>query len=516
MISSKSVFGVSRLIHKYIGLAGFFLFAYFILMGLSGILLNHPHAIGDFSVPSSLLSKKMQIKNWNNYSVRAAQCSSLEPGTVYFGGKLGVWRSRGYGKEVESLGKGFPSSVFRRSVFSLLLVEKGRHGRLFAGTSAGLYYMDLKNEIWTKVENDDFSCGRIRSIVMNPDKVFVFTNSKCYASPLDADIPDFTVHRLGPPPNIDANSRISAFRFFIKLHDGSILGPLGRIVMDLAGLALIFLTVSAVYIWYIPWIRRHSHGKKKKARFFKFFYKYHLKVGIYSSAFIFIVTITGMLMWPPFFSLFENSTLPGYLYYANWSDNPWRKKIRRVVYVPQGNRFIISTSNGFFIGSAGGGSFKQMYPIINVRYPGVLKMLEKDKVLLGSRSSGLYTWNLKDNTMLPFTLKDKKALSRGIGEVALNQGGPEFYVHHKKGIIPVNKRYGDRIPMPPEILSEGRVSLWHFLLYFHNGRLFKDFLSSYWYIVQFGGLLLLLTTLSGTYDWLYRRGFFRRKKESGA
>lgn len=66
------------------------------------------------------------------------------------------------------------------------------------------------------------------------------------------------------------------------------------------------------------------------------------------------------------------------------------------------------------------------------------------------------------------------------------------------------------IAMPDRIVKNSRMSLWHFLFEVHNGRIFRDWLGKYtWLIVPLGGLVLLLNVLSGSYDWFYRRVLVR-------
>lgn len=46
----------------------------------------------------------------------------------------------------------------------------------------------------------------------------------------------------------------------------------------------------------------------------------------------------------------------------------------------------------------------------------------------------------------------------------------------------------------------------------HNGRIFEPILGKYtWLIVPLGGFFLLITVLTGTYDWLHRKASSSRK-----
>jgi len=53
----KLIFRFSRFIHKYLGLIAL---VYFLWMGVSGILLNHPSLLQKFSLPLGWLSDSYQ------------------------------------------------------------------------------------------------------------------------------------------------------------------------------------------------------------------------------------------------------------------------------------------------------------------------------------------------------------------------------------------------------------------------------------------------------------------------
>ena len=88
---------------------------------------------------------------------------------------------------------------------------------------------------------------------------------------------------------------------------------------------------------------------------------------------------------------------------------------------------------------------------------------------------------------------------------AVQSGELRYWADYRNGLKSVHQDDPPLI-MPDRIIQDSRMSLWHFLFEVHNGRIFRDWIGKYtWLIVPLGGLALLLNVLSGCYDWLYRR-----------
>jgi hypothetical protein len=81
--SSRILFKLSKPIHKYVGLVALL---YFLLMGISGVLLNHPSLIRSFSIPLTRMPASYRYVDWNRMALREAVFSSTQPGTLYVGG----------------------------------------------------------------------------------------------------------------------------------------------------------------------------------------------------------------------------------------------------------------------------------------------------------------------------------------------------------------------------------------------------------------------------------------------
>jgi hypothetical protein len=507
MAGAKLLFRYSRWLHKYAGLIGLFVLAYFFLMGVSGILLNHRSMISRLSVPVKLLPNSYVYRNWNNMALRDVVFSKAEPQTVYVGGKQGVWRSRDGGRHFAAMKRGFPSSAYLKDTTCLLLVEESACRRLFAGTRSGLYFCNPDDASWQPVLGKGLHQENIVDLLRVGDKILAFTSSACYASPVNSMPPDFSPHHLAPPEVYQP--AISMFFFLLKLHDGSLLGLPGRLLIDMVGLALIFLSVSALYLWYVPWRNRKFPSRRKKARYFKFFYKYHFKIGIYCAFSIGLIALTGMLIWKPVYRLVMRHSVPASIYVACWSANPWHKKINKALYLPEEKKLLLSTRDGFFIGPMKGpGAFERLCLTLPVQRATVLKRLIDNRVLIGTFTNGIYVWDRNNDSVADLNDGRRGAM---VTAAAVRDGRPLFWSDYKQGLVPFDRTPDPGFCMPAAMAEQGDISLWSFLLGLHNGRLFQDIVKHYWWIVQTGGLVLFLTTLSGTYDWLYHQGFFRKK-----
>ena len=512
------LFRFSKKIHKYFGLS---FLIYFLWMGSSGVLLNHPSIIRKLAVPRSLLPEKYTFNDWNRMALRSAVFSELDADTVYVGGKTGVWISRNGGVTFSRLDEGFPNNSYDMDTLSLLLVENETGSRLLAGTRSGLYLCDPDKGKWREAGREIFHGEMIVRLLQAGDRTLAFTDSACYEAGVWHEEPLFRPVILGTA--FGFNSRIPMFRFLLKLHDGSLFGLPGRLVVDAAGIVLVFLTVSAIYIWYVPWSR------KKRFKFmrgtnslFKFFYKYHNKIGIYAVFFLTLIALTGMFVRPPLLIAIASKSVPSSCYPASNLENPWKGKIKNAVYNSIDKTLIVATNDGFFQGPA---NFSMPFKKVKARVPvhgmgvTVFEHLNNDNSLLIGSFSGIYIWDKTGNRVFdvngdPLRKSGRKFSTSGnmVSGIVIRRGVPLFWMDYRRGIMPFKAAGNLNFEMPSRIAVDGHMSLWHTLFELHNGRMFEPILEKYtWLIVPLGGFFLLITVLTGTYDWFYRKASSSRK-----
>jgi hypothetical protein len=513
---TRILFKYSKRLHKYVGLIGL---AYFLIMAISGVLLNHPSLIRKISVPQGLLPSGFRYSNWDRMVMREVVFSEGEPSMMIVGGKAGVWQSLDGGRSFVELTVGFPPSAYDRDTFCLLLTGTPQASSLYAGTRSGLYRYDFERAGWQAIDRRHFGNVEIVDLVQRGNQILVWTSNGCYA----LEGPE-TVTVLHPVPLTSGGGeklRVPLTRLLLRLHDGSIFGLSGKLFVDILGLLLIFLSCSAIVIWFIPWKRKRSKKRNNGSRIFRILHGYHLKFGICTAFFMVAVALTGMFIRPPLRQIVFKFTVPtGWLSNARPPVNEW-DSIARAIYQPRDDSLLVATRDGFFKGPA---DFSRPFERLTVKVPvggmgvNVLENLADGRILIGS-FKGLYVWDPATGGVTDMGANPSagggraKIVNRAVG-AAVHQGELVLWADYRAGVKMI--RPGEQHPvMPPGIATNAGMSLWHFLFLVHNGRIFQHWTGKYtWLIVPIGGLALLISAFCGSYDWLHRKGVWRVKKRS--
>jgi hypothetical protein len=500
---------------------GLICMVWFLLMGISGVLINHPALIRGVSVPAAFVPAGFQYRDWNRMAMKELVYSEQEADTLFTAGRMGVWQSKDGGRTFASMEKGYPSSAFDRDTNCLLLTRRNGKETLYAGNPAGLFMWDFQTQGWKKINHRDLNLMGVKDIVLAQGHPLVFTPRGCFR--IEGSEQEPTLSSM--PLRFDTLplQTISMVRFMLRIHDGSILGFSGQLFVDALGVVLIFLSLSAIWLWYLPWRRKRLYKRPIDAYLYRLMHKYHLKIGIYSLFFLAVIVLTGMIIRPPFRQGIVNNTVPSSWVKFDESSANRYPGIRRVLYLAKENRLLLGTRMGFFMGPA---DFSQSFTLTPMAVPvsgmgvNVMERLSRDKLLIGSFDglyirdlvSGSVTDVMAENEARALSLK-KHSKNRAVG-AAVQNGTLRFWVDYQRGLIPVDLR--DVSPIMPEALGHNtRMSLWRYLRAIHTGHLFKDFFGRYtWLLIPAGGMLLLISLLSGGYDWLRRRGYLKHLKTS--
>lgn len=514
---TRILFKYSKRLHKYAGLIGL---VYFLIMAISGVLLNHPSLIRGISVPPGLFPSGFRHADWDRMAMREVVFSKGERPTMFVGGKAGVWQSRDSGRSFAALTGGFPPSAYDRDTLCLLLTETAQSSFLYAGTRSGLYRYDFERTSWQAIDRRHFGNVEIVDLVQRGDQILVWTPNGCHA--LEAAETAPVLHAVPLISGAPTRPRVPLTRLMLRLHDGSVLGLSGILFVDVVGLLLIFLSCSAIVIWFVPWKRKRSKKRSNGSRIFRILHGYHLKFGIYATFFLVAIALTGMFIRPPFRQIIFGCTVPtGWLGKARPAIDGW-ERIDRAIYQPEDDSFLVADRGGFFKGPA---DFSRPFERLTIKVPvsgmglNVLENLADGRILIGS-FKGLYVWdpatgeltNLRGN---PNTGGGRHAgvVNRAVG-AAVHQGELLFWADYRKGLKMIRSHEPHPV-MPPDIATSTGMSLWQFLFLVHNGRIFQPWIGKYtWLIVPIGGVVLLVSALCGGYDWFYRKGVWRVKKRS--
>jgi len=508
----KKIFSASKWLHKYFGLA---LILYFAWMGLSGILLNHPGLISSLAVPGFMVPPQYHAYNWSRSSITDVAFLKQDTTRVFAAGKSGIWHSRDGGRHFEPWDAGFPQAPFMRETYDLFLWE-GDSSILLAATAGGLYRADPDRDRWKKIHVDG-SSPNLKKIILLDEGLLLFSEDHVYRA---EGWPARQLFQKVTPARQDASPSIPMIRFFFALHEGAIWGLPGKLLFDLAGLILFFLSVSAFYSWYFPWKRQRDkrRGRQKPAslmkRFFKWFLQYHLKLGIWSAAVLFIIAFTGFFMRPPLLAVLAGKSLPAAWYPAPLPENPWQHKIQNALYDPVEDKIIIAATDGFWQGPA---DFSQPFGKTELQTPlfvmgATVFDADSSGIMVGS-FNGLYREQEKGAAFDLIAAKPAGDVSDiRLGEYMITgyfetPGGEPYILTHRQGILHADGSTikNGRFAMPDDPRID-RMSLWKWLFELHNGRIFRDLVGSiYILIAPLGALLFMLITLSGVYDWLALR-----------
>lgn len=506
----KTLFRISKWIHKYIGL---FLILFLFWMSISGLLLNHPNLIGAYTVPDMLTPPLYKVKNWNRSAMTEHHILKSNPSIRFASGNFGVWKSIDSSKTFTPFGTGFPTGAMDKKTADLLLID-GAEPALFAATNAGLYRSDIKDGKWhyVPIKKNPFSIHKVMHI---KGWLWVFSTSRVYKAAYPAAELNF-VEQILPGKKMQAK-QVSMLTLFSKLHDGSIWGLPGRLIFDAVAIILAFLSLSAFYSWYYPWRKK----RRKKApssmgkgihRLYKWFFKYHLSLGIWSALFLFIIGFTGFFLRPPQLAIIASKTIPATWYRAPISTHPWAGQLQNVTYDASAETFIIESSKGYYKADI---SLNKPFELITINTPvfvmgtTYLDAVDSTRIRVGS-FNGIFEWHRLNKTTVDMetglppknvsSFKSAKNMVTGMWQM---DSLSTFLATHNNGIVPLDSLNNHAYFTMPD-RAYFKMPLWNWLFELHNGRLFKDWVGGlYILIIPVGALFFILITLSGVYDWLF-------------
>ncbi len=487
---------VSHRIHKYVGL---FLILFFIWMSISGILLNHKNLIRSVSVPAWMVPEHYAINNWSRGALSATV--SINDASVFAYGSQGVFYSNNQGGSFKSyMGDGYPSSAWDRRCNHLLF--NPQDSSLYAATYSGLYKSNLNQTSWKEIKLGKES-ESVEKLFIRNDSLLVFTNSDLFV------VHNQKIKKITPKRPVEKD--VSLIEVFFQLHDGSIWGLPGRLLWDVAALVLLFLSISAFYIWFLPKKWRY---KKQKSAYqleanekskFKFYLMNHKKWGWYFGVIILLIVITGTFLRPPFMLALINKSLARSIYPAVSNPNPWHHKISNVAYNSCKDTYIIESNNGFYEGGIKDSVFNKIEFNAPVFAMGTTVFEESSpgELFVGS-FGGLYTYNLTTKKYTSLLQTKEKPANMHPGGIMISgfiHVGPNklLIVDQYKGICTLDgKPYHESYKQPESIMFEFRMPLWNYLFEIHNGRFFKGAIGGFYaLIIPLCGLLSIFLTLSG-------------------
>ena len=501
-MTKNSILKKLRKFHKWPGIV---ITLFVILFSLSGIFMNHRNLISAVDINRSLLPKEYSYQNWNKGAVKSVCQLGGDSALVY--GNIGAWLTTDHFKTFQDWNAGFPAGTDNWKISKML---KTPDGKLLAGTYFGLYQYSFQQHQWKKIPLP-VPEERITDLILKQNELLVQTRSFLLKS---SDGITFQPIQL-PAPN-GYNGKASLFKTLWLLHSGEIWGSVGKLIVDLFGLAILIISLTGLMHFIFPKWLKHRREKKmnneKLVSARNFNLKWHNRLGWIFIPFLIFVTITGMFLRPPLLIAIANSTaspIPGTVLS---SSNPWYDKLRRVLYDEQQHIFLFSTSEGIFFTDE---NFREPMrrlvnePPVSVMGCNVLEKKGESIYLIGS-FNGLFLWNPLTGQLLDYLSGNPyKALEVAGPPISKDMidgcfsdtSGNEFYFDYNLGVLPIrnNSEFGK---MSPEIIQKSPISLWNLSLEVHTGRIFEPILGMFYILyVPLAGICILIVLISGFFIW---------------
>lgn len=509
----KTLYKYSKSIHKWTSII---ISIFIVWMGISGILLNHPELISKISVPKSMIPANYYFENWNRSSISDYKYFQTNKNLHIIGGYEGIFVSTDGGKHFNRLiTKGLPNSQYYCKTKSVYLLEDSIPKGILAGTFGGLYYYNFEKRYWKKLKLEEEN-EKVVKILDYKDSIAVFSSSNLYLMDKQLQTNPKKVELLRD----ERNNKLTFIELFFQLHTGEIWGISGKIIFDIAGLAVVFLSMSGLLIWILPKtskIKIKLNGKIKEIKwyFYKLLYDYHLKIGIYVSLILLIIGITGFFMRPPAIAIILDGEIDTDKIPFLKINNPWHDRIRNAMYDKVNDVIILDAKDGFWISNNGENKvFKKKLPPVPIFAMGatVMEMDSNCDYIIGS-FSGLFKISTINNKVVdalsgkaPMNISLIRPGSNLITSYFTMPNGEEFITTHFDGLRAINNVSDFRnyfIP-PTELINNFRMPLWNYLFELHNGRIFQFLIGDlYILIIPLGAILFVLSIITGIFDWLH-------------
>jgi len=501
-MTRNSILKKLRKFHKW---PGIIITLFVILFSLSGIFMNHRDLISAVDINRSFLPKEYSYQNWNKGAVKSVCLLGGDSALVY--GNIGIWLTTDHFKTFQDWNAGFPLGTDNRKISKIL---KTSDGKLFAGTYFGLFQYSFGQHQWEKRQLP-VSEERITDLILKRDELLIQTRSFLLKS---TDGSSFQLLTIPAPEGYDGSA--SLFKTLWLLHSGEIWGHVGKLIVDLFGLAILIISLTGLMHFIFPkWMKRGREKKKENSQLVSARntnLHWHNRLGWIFIPFLIFVTFTGMFLRPPLLIAIANSSVSPIPGTVLSSPNPWYDKLRRILYDERQHIFLFSTYDGIFFTDE---NLKEPMrrlpgePPVSVMGCNVLEKKGESTFLVGS-FNGLFLWNPLSGQVFDYLSGSAYAASETVGPPVskdmidgwfADSSGNEFYFDYNRGVLPIrnNTEFGE---MSNEIIQKSPISLWNLSLEVHTGSIFEPILGMFYILyVPLAGICILIVLISGFFIW---------------
>ncbi len=496
-----------RKYHKWLGAIFSIILIFF---AVSGIILNHRQALAKFSVNRDYLPKEYRYDKWNNALIR--EMVPLSPDSVLFYGNAGVWLSDSSLQDFIDMNAGFPEGIDNRKIFKVIEHDDD----LFAATLFGLYiHNDLENrwDLITLPVKDQ----NVVDIISVGDSLIALTRSDLLIS---TNKKDFAEKIMPIPEGYD--NKVSLFKTMWVMHSGELYGKPGMIAADILGGILIFIIISGLILFFHKRKMKdkglQAHKRKRLRKQYQWNLKWHNKLGWMTLVFMIISTVTGMFLRPPLLIPIASARVGKIPKSELAHVSPWYDIMRRVHFIPDENKLVFSTTDGFYYSNDGLETIHRFdsQPPASVMGVTVLESTDDGILRVGS-FEGLFDWNyntgfvydlIKKEEYIPPKIQGPPVGDYKISGYGFDRNGNKLVFDYSFGTIGLTPESLDFPEMPLEIVRKSPMSLWTFMLEVHTARIFQFFMGPLFVlVVPITGLVGVFIMISGFVIWwkYYRR-----------
>ncbi len=497
--------------HKWLGLI---LIILLVLFSISGIILNHRKTFSPYSIDRKYIPGNYDYKDWNFAAVKSTEKINKDSILIY--GNIGVWLTDSLLSGFNEFNAGFPKGVDNHKISKVLTID---HQRIAAGSILGLHIYSKEKAHWEQValpQNEE----NVVDLMMRGDTLLVLTRSNLFQST------DYsTFEKVALPAPHGYKNKIGLFKTIWVLHSGELYGLTGRLIVDLLGVIIVFLSITG-FILYINKNKLIKKGlpkdkSKRLKKQYKWNLKWHNKIGWTTSILLIIVTLSGMFLRPPLLIPIAESKVGKIPYSLLDTPNPWYDQLRRIIFIEDEQLYIISTAETFYYADVNFESITafEKQPPFSVMGVTVLEEKGENTLWIGS-FNGLFSWNYKTDEI--YDLIDDKVWERPtrkshpVGAHKIT-GYSEHIDEHpflfdydigskstfNKGVFP---------DMPALIIKKNPMPLYNFCLEIHTGRIFQFMMGdAYILVVPLTGLFTIYLIISGFIIW-YKRYRIRKPR----
>lgn len=387
--------------HRWLGIILLF---FLILFSFSGIIMNHRKTFSGVGISRTILPPNYSYKDWNFAAVRSTEKFSNDSILIY--GNIGIWLTDSTFSKFSEFNQGFPKGVDNHKMTKVIKLNENQ---LAAGSLFGLHIYSKNKNIWEKVElpgNEE----NVVDLLMKNDTLLALTRSNLFYS---IDYKSFKRISLPAPANYD--NKVGLFKTFWVVHSGEIYGLAGKLIVDLIAIIIVFLSIGG-FIMFLDkkTLKKKDVDKEKKKKIKKQYQwnlKWHNRVGYTTVLFLIITTATGIFLRPPFLIPIAEAKVGKIPYTVLDTPNPWYDLLRRIIYIEDENRYIISTQDAFYYSDDNLQTLSifEKQPPASVMGITVLEKYGKNTLMIGS-FEGLFSWNYETDEI--YNLIDKEVWVR--------------------------------------------------------------------------------------------------------